>query len=57
MKKDGICREILEEFSKVLERVRVVSGHNVEFDYNIVGAEFYRKNLKDNLQENPKQIP
>ncbi len=46
--------EILEEFSKVLEKVRIVSGHNVEFDYNIVGAEFYRKNLKDNLQEKPK---
>ncbi|WP_407402687.1 DNA polymerase III subunit alpha [Chryseobacterium sp.] len=47
-------QEILEEFSKVLERVRVVSGHNVEFDYNIVGAEFFRKNMTDNLQEKPK---
>ena len=46
--------EILNEFSKVLEKVRVVSGHNVEFDYNIVGAEFYRKNIKDNLQEKPR---
>ncbi|MEC3875796.1 DNA polymerase III subunit alpha [Chryseobacterium salviniae] len=46
--------EILNEFSKVLEKVKVVSGHNVEFDYNIVGAEFYRKNIKDNLQEKPK---
>ena len=47
-------QEILEEFSKVLERVRVVSGHNVEFDYNIVGAEFFRKNIQDNLQEKPR---
>ena len=47
-------QEVLQEFSKVLDRVRVVSGHNVEFDYNIVGAEFYRKNIKDNLQEKPK---
>ncbi|RMZ58610.1 DNA polymerase III subunit alpha [Chryseobacterium nematophagum] len=47
-------QEVLEEFSKVLDRVRVVSGHNVEFDYNIVGAEFYRKTIKDNLQEKPK---
>ena len=46
--------EILHEFSKVLDKARVVSGHNVEFDYNIVGAEFYRKNVKDNLQEKPK---
>ncbi|WP_295230086.1 DNA polymerase III subunit alpha [uncultured Chryseobacterium sp.] len=47
-------QEVLEEFSKVLDRVRIVSGHNVEFDYNIVGAEFFRKNMKDNLQEKPK---
>lgn len=46
--------EVLMEFAQVLERVRVVSGHNVEFDYNIVGAEMYRKNIKDNLQEKPK---
>ncbi|MBL1222842.1 DNA polymerase III subunit alpha [Chryseobacterium sp. L7] len=47
-------QEILEEFSKALDRVRVVSGHNVEFDYNIVGAEFFRKNIEDNLQKKPK---
>ncbi|MDQ1095477.1 MULTISPECIES: DNA polymerase III subunit alpha [Chryseobacterium] len=47
-------QEVLEEFSKVLDKVRIVSGHNVEFDYNIVGAEFFRKNMKDNLQEKPK---
>lgn len=47
-------QEILEKFSKVLDRVRVVSGHNVEFDYNIVGAEFFRKNIENNLQEKPK---
>ena len=47
-------QEILLEFSKALENVRVVSGHNVEFDYNIVGAEFIRKDIKDNLQEKPR---
>src|SRR6218665_379046 len=46
--------EILIEFSKALEKIRVVSGHNVEFDYNIVGAEFHRKSITDNLQEKPK---
>ncbi|MCG2792496.1 MAG: DNA polymerase III subunit alpha [Weeksellaceae bacterium] len=46
--------EVLIEFSKALENVRVVSGHNVEFDYKIVGAEFFRKNITDNLQEKPK---
>ena len=47
-------QEILTEFSKVLDRVRVVSGHNVEFDYNIVGAEFYRKNIENSLHVKPK---
>ena len=47
-------QEVLEEFSQVLEKVTVVSGHNVEFDYNIVGAEFLRKNIADNLQQKPK---
>jgi len=47
-------QEILEEFSKVLDKVRVVSGHNVEFDYNIVGAEFYRKNIENSLHVKPK---
>jgi len=47
-------QEVLEEFSQVLEKVTVVSGHNVEFDYNIVGAEFLRKNITDNLQQKPK---
>lgn len=46
--------EVLIEFSKALENVRVVVGHNVEFDYKIVGAEFFRKNITDNLQEKPK---
>ncbi|MGV4412759.1 DNA polymerase III subunit alpha [Chryseobacterium sp. T1] len=43
-------KEVLQEFSEVLERTRIVSGHNVEFDYNIVGAEFFRKEMEDNLQ-------
>ncbi|QIG89367.1 DNA polymerase III subunit alpha [Chryseobacterium sp. POL2] len=47
-------QEVLLEFSEVLSRSKVVSGHNVEFDYNIVGAEFFRKEITDNLQEKPK---
>ena len=46
--------EILVEFSKALENIRVVSGHNVAFDYNSGGAEFFRKQITDNLQEKPK---
>ncbi len=37
---------VLEEFNKSLEKVQFVIGHNVEFDINITGAEFYRKGLE-----------
>ena len=46
--------EVLVEFSKALENIRVVSGHNVEFDYNIVGAEFFRKNITEKKQKKPR---
>lgn len=45
--------EVLAQFSAVLKRAKVVVGHNVEFDYKIVGAEFFRKNLEDHLQKIP----
>src|SRR5690606_37145129 len=52
---EGIdLQEVLEEICRVLEYIRIVYGHNVEFNYNIVGAEFFRKNIKDTLQEKPK---
>lgn len=45
---------VLEEFNKVLTRTKVGVGHNVDFDYNIIGAEFYRKQMANTLQETPK---
>jgi len=45
--------EVLKEFSEVLKKVKVVSGHNVSFDYSIVGAEFIRKNIEDTLKNKP----
>lgn len=46
--------EVLQEFKKVVERAKFGVGHNVEFDYKIIGAEFYRKEIENNLQELPK---
>lgn len=46
-------REVLEEFKEVLSRAKFGVGHNVEFDYNIVGAEFYRKQIENNLAQIP----
>ncbi|QCX53827.1 DNA polymerase III subunit alpha [Elizabethkingia sp. JS20170427COW] len=45
--------EVLEEFKEVLKKTKVVSGHNVGFDYSIVGAEFLRKEIEDTLQNKP----
>ena len=47
-------RQVLEEFKKALEKTKVGVGHNIDFDYKIVGAEFFRKNIENNLQEIPK---
>ncbi len=46
--------EVLEEFKAVMAKAKVVVGHNVDFDYKIVGAEFFRKKIENNLQELPK---
>lgn len=47
-------KEVLEEFNEVLKRAKFGVGQNVEFDYKIVGAEFFRKEIENNLQELPK---
>ena len=46
--------EILVEFNEVLKRAKFGVGQNVEFDYKIIGAEFFRKNIENHLQELPK---
>ena len=43
--------EVLEIFKKDLARTQATVGHNVEFDNNIVGCEYYRMDIENNLQE------
>jgi DNA polymerase-3 subunit alpha len=40
---------VLEEFNKSLAKTQFVVGHNVEFDNNILGAEYLRKQLQSPL--------
>ncbi|MEJ2595784.1 MAG: 3'-5' exonuclease [bacterium] len=48
--KEGISLDIvLEEFNKVLQDVTVIVGHNIEFDLNILGAEYLRRDLSTTL--------
>lgn len=40
---------VLREFNNALQNVSVIVGHNIEFDINILGAEYLRKNLETSL--------
>ena len=42
-------REALELFCQALEKTSVVAGHNVEFDMNILAAEFYRVDMQSDI--------
>ncbi|MGS0747106.1 exonuclease domain-containing protein [Halpernia sp. GG3] len=50
-KKEENLIERLVEFSEVLKKSKIGIGHNIIFDYNIVGAEFLRKNLENPLEK------
>ena len=43
--------EVLDKFKLALNKVSYLVGHNISFDRNIVGAEFLRSNLADELED------
>ena len=45
--------EVLEKFNDALSKTKFVVGQNVGFDINIMGAEFYRANIKSDLAQLP----
>ncbi|MDX1427623.1 MAG: DNA polymerase III subunit alpha, partial [Salegentibacter mishustinae] len=45
--------EMLEKFQEALNKTKFVVGQNVGFDLNIMGAEFHREAMENNLQELP----
>jgi DNA polymerase-3 subunit alpha len=44
---------VLDEFEKDLENTRLVIGHNIEFDLNILAAEFLRLKRNNLLEKTP----
>ena len=44
-------QEVLEKFNIALSKTKYVVGQNVDFDINIMGAEFYRQSVANQLQE------
>ncbi|OIQ20310.1 DNA polymerase III subunit alpha [Lacinutrix sp. MedPE-SW] len=45
--------EVLEKFNIALSKTKFVVGQNVKFDLNIMGAEFVREDIANQLQELP----
>jgi DNA polymerase-3 subunit alpha len=42
MKQGLPLEEVIDKFNEAVEKATVVAGHNIEFDINIVGAEYHR---------------
>ena len=50
--KEGIVlKRVLNEFSSILNKSRFLVTHNMDFDKKVVGAEFLRIGIKNNLSE------
>jgi len=45
--------EVLEKFNEALGKTKFIVGQNVGFDVNIMGAEFFRNDMSNLLQELP----
>jgi len=43
--------EVLNEFSSAIEKSTVLIAHNIDFDQKVVGAEFLREKVSNNLFE------
>jgi len=48
-------KEVLDKFTEDVKKADVLIGHNIEFDNNIIGAEYLRSN-QENLLANAKNI-
>ncbi len=53
--KEGVNLEkSLREFAQDIRNVKFLVAHNMEFDSKVVGAEFLRKEIENNLSDLPK---
>jgi DNA polymerase-3 subunit alpha len=43
--------DVLREFDNDLRQISVIIGHNISFDLNILGAEFFRKHIQSCLND------
>lgn len=53
--KEGmVLGEVLSEFGEALAMAKILIAHNMSFDEKIMGAEFIRKDIKNNLFDLPR---
>ena len=45
--------QVLKEFNRAIEQSKFIVGHNVSFDVNIMGCEFYRFSVENELVKKP----
>ncbi len=51
-KKEGVAlKQVLNEFSSILRKSKFLIAHNVKFDKGVVGSEFLRTDIKNNLSD------
>ena len=49
--KEGVnLDDILNEFNESISKSKFIIGHNVNFDLNVIGCEFYRSGLASNIE-------
>ncbi len=54
-KRDGVAlKKVLREFSMLIDKSSLLVAHNMAFDKKIVGAEFLRKGINNNLTQTQK---
>ena len=46
--------DVLASFNKAIAKAQFIVGHNIDFDLNIMGAEFYRMDTNTELIQRPK---
>ncbi len=50
--RDGVAlSEVLHEFNEAINEVEFIVGHNIQFDVNIMGAEYYRKSIETTVMQ------
>lgn len=50
-KTGSVRREVLEEFTEDLQKAQEVVAHNIEFDYRVLRAEFFRSWKPDSFKK------